>query len=239
MARKTLKDVIDVNLYDLSKMTSYQLKEVLAPIRDAVHKRVSRIHAEKLESPAISALTKSGGELSAKGKDKEALIKEIERGQAFLGYATSRIGTYTDKPGAREYTAQQNRFTGDGFVSNKTGKDIKTPEYSDLTDRKKARFWDVLHKIKQNGIQLNPEEYDAENQLIRTAVKSKDPVGKFLECLPAEAVEYVRVNSAIDLDEDYKKGKLKKKKLDEYWTDKITSMFSSYVKWQKENPEQI
>ena len=238
--RYKLPEVEGMSLYDLSKMTSYQLKEVLGPIRDAVHKRVSRIHKAKLESPAISALTKSGGALSARGKDKEGLIQEIQRGQAFLGYATSKIGTYTDKPGAREYTEQRKQFTGDGFFDNtKEGKKIKTPEYADLSDRNKGRFWTVLHKIKQNGIQLKPEEYNEENQLIRTALKSKRPDEQFLKIIPAEAVDYVRNNSILEADADYSAGKLRKKNLDNYWTDKITSMFSSYMKWQTDTPDKM
>lgn len=240
--RYKLSEVEDISLYDLSKMTSYQLKSVLAPIRDAVHKRVSRIHQAKLESPAISALTKSGGALSARGKDKEELIQEIQRGQAFLGYATSKIGTYTEKPGAREYTEQRKQFTGDGFYDNTDmsgRKKIKTPEYTDLTDRNKGRFWSVLHKIKQNGIQLRPEEYNEENQLIRTALKSKRPDEQFLKIIPAEAVSYVRNNSILEADAEYNAGKLRKKNLDNYWTDKITSMFSSYMKWQTDNPDKL
>lgn len=237
MARKTLKDVLDYDIYDLSKLTSYELREVLAPIRDATHKRVSRIKKEKLESPALSALTRSGGALSAKGKDKQSLIHEIQRGQAFLSYATSKIGTYGEKPGARKYTESRNRFTGDGFVSNETGKKIRTPEYSDLTDRKKGRFWTTLHKIKQNGVQLSPEMYNEENQMLRTAIKSNDPQGAFLNIIPKEAKEYVLEKSKMEKDIDYTKGKIKKKDLDEYWTDKLTSMFSAYVDWKLDHPE--
>lgn len=241
--RRTLKDVVSLDMYDLAKMTKYELQEVLAPIRDATHKRVERIKKEKLESPALSALTKSGGALSSKGKDKQALMHEIMRGQAFLSYATSRIGTYSDKPGAREYTKQRNRTSGDGFFftnevkpNGKNGK-IRIPDYSDLSDRKKGRFWTVLHKIKQNGVQLSPEMYNEENMMIRTVVKSNDPVGAFMKIIPEEAKNYVLEKSEMEKDSDYHRGKIKKKDLDEYWTDKITSMYSAYIDWKMEHPE--
>lgn len=238
MARKRLYEVEKLTMFDLSKMTSYELREVLAPIRDATAKRVRRIEKGKYESPAVQGLMKTGGLLSVQGKDKATLIREIQRGQAFLSRGTSRIGSTSifrngleeKQIGAKEYTQKYNKT--DILFGNK-----KAPEYSSLSDRKKGRFWNVLHKIRQNGIQLSAEEYDTENQLVRIAVKSNNPTNAFLNSIPAEAKEYVENNSHIEMDKDWVSGKLRKEKLDNYWTEKITAMYSAYIKWKREHPE--
>lgn len=256
MGRKVLTEALNSSIYDLSKMTSYELKEVLAPIRDAVHKRVVAIKKSGVPSPAIRSLNSSGGLLSAKGKDKSALIDEINRGKSFLNMQTSTI------KGSRTYLKDitQKQFQGEraGVLHEL---DEIAPDYTELTDRSKGRYWETLHKLKQDGFQLQPEEYDTANNLIRIAFKGKEPDKNFLKAVvPEEAWDYV-TQYDDDLDERQKalkelatniveqtampndelrhQGRLKKHKLDSYWSEKIAKMIEVYSKWAKDNPEYV
>jgi len=183
MARKVLSDSLSTNTYDLSKMTSYELKEVLAPIRDAVAKRVVAIKKSGLPSPSLRALQTSGGNLSAKGKDKSALINEINRGKSFLNMKTSTIKG--SRSFLKEITKKKSDAEKSGIIKNL---DEIAPDYTELKDRAKGRFWETLHKLKQDGFQLQTEEYDTANNLIRIAFKGKSPDKSFLNAVvPEEA----------------------------------------------------
>ena len=232
MARKVLAQAMDTSLYDLSKMTKYELREYLAPVRDAVNKRVQAIKKVGVPSPALKSLESSGGLLSSKGADKKMLISEIQRGKAFLNLKTSTV------KGGRQFAKEITKKQSD---AQKVGIDKKiedfAPDYTNLTDRNKGRFWQTLHKLKQDGFQMSPEQYDTNNALIRTAFKGKRPDQKFLQTIPDEASEYVQEHSELPSDMDYASGKLKKDKLDAYWSEKIAKMVEAYNEWMMDNPE--
>ena len=254
MARKVLAQAMYTSLYDLSKMTKYELREYLAPVRDAVHKRVQAIKKAGVPSPALKSLESSGGLLSSKGADKKMLISEIQRGKAFLNLKTSRM------PGARKYLEdiQKKKSDAERVGVNKKLEEI-APDYTKLTDRNKGRFWETLHKLKQDGFQLSPEQYDTYNSLVRTAFKGKNPAQKFLDTIPAEAKNYIMsvsdINeseadelkkdledflvkkSAMGNDALVEKHKLHKGDLDSYWSEKIAKMIEAYDEWLKDHPE--
>lgn len=254
MARKVLSEAMSTNTYDLSKMTSYELKEVLAPIRDAVAKRVISIKKSGLPSPALRSLESSGGNLSAKGKDKSALINEINRGKSFINMKTSTITG--SRSFLKEITKKRSEAEKSGIIKDL---DELAPDYTELKDRAKGRFWETLHKLKQDGFQLQAEEYDTANNLIRIAFKGKEPDKAFLNAVvPEEAWEYVNMESselddkqkalkelaeniidktAMPNDQKRKERRLKGDKLDSYWAEKIAKMVEVYSKWLKDNPE--
>lgn len=237
--RYRLYEVQSLSEYDLAQMSKYDLQRVLAPIRDAANKRVKRIQKNKLEAPALSALTKSGGKLSTKGKDKSGLIKEIKRGQAFLGMATSKIG---GERGSRWYTEERKKKrhqaeTSFGFKPKFDMSGFRSKEYGDMGKKAKSAYWDILHKIKQNGIQLQPEEYDEMNQLVRIVSVTKNFEDAFLNMIPAEAWDDVISKSALENDEAYRTGKRIKGGRQNYKAEKVTAMIQAYLKWLTDHPE--
>ena len=232
MARKVLKQAMDTSLYDLSKMTKYELREYLAPVRDAVNKRVHAIKKAGVPSPALKSLESSGGLLSSKGADKKMLISEIQRGKAFLNLKTGSV------KGAKEYLKD---ITKQKSEAQKVGIDKRiedfAPHYFTLSDRNKGRYWETLHKLKQDGFQMSPEQYDTNRALIRTAFKGKRPDEAFLRTIPSEAKQYVSDRSYLPGDELYAKGKLRGDKLDAYWTEKVAKMIEAFDEWRKDNVE--
>lgn len=230
--RYRLYEVQSLTEYDLSKMSKYDLQRVLAPIRDATNKRVKRIQKGKLEAPSLSALTKGGGALSTKGKDKSGLIGEILRGKAFLGMATSKI---SGEFGARAYTEARNKRRKEstetfGYESMfDVGKRAK--DYTDLSDKAKGTYWNIMHKVKQKGIQLKPEQYNETHALVVSISASRNFVGAFLNTIPAEAHQYVLENSYLPNDEAYRNGKKIKGGKQNYKVEKIVAMLDGYTKW--------
>ena len=245
---------MSTSLYDLSKMTKYELREVLAPIRDAVNKRVVAIKKANLPSPALKSLETSGGALSSKGKDKQALISEIQRGKAFINLKTGSVAG--SQQFLKDVTKKQSDAERSGVLKRV---EEFAPDYTELTDRSRGRYWETLHKLKQNGFQFTKEEYDTYNSLVRTAFKSRNPVDKLLDTIPAEAKDYIlehsdiseekaealanglkefmSTKSAMANDKEWNDHKLKGKDLDSYWAEKIVKMIEAYDDWMTKHPE--
>lgn len=177
--RLSLKDVTRLKSEQLLDMNKSDLLRVLAPIRDAANKRINRLSgAQGINSPALSAIEKTGGKLyGSKWSTNKELVKEIERGQSFLGYQTSTVN------GARE------------FGSKMTGKIKGKITYGDMNAAQIGEYWRVMHKMQEAGIQLSGENYDIVKSLIRTSVSSEDPGQEFLNSLPAEAHDYILEHS--------------------------------------------
>ena len=177
--RLSLKDVTGLTSEQLRDMNKSDLLRVLAPIRDAANKRINRLsRAQGINSPALSAIEKTGGKLyGSKWSTNKELIKEIERGQSFLGYQTSTV------KGAR------------GFSEKMTGK-VKTGiRYGDMNAAQIGEYWKIMHKMQEAGIQLSGENYDIVKALIRNSVAGDDPGQEFLNSLPAEAHDYILEHS--------------------------------------------
>lgn len=177
--RLSLKDVTGISSEQLRGMNKSDLLRVLAPIRDAANKRINRLSgARGVNSPALSAIEKTGGKLyGSKWSTNKELVKEIERGQSFLGYQTSTV------KGARE------------FGSKMTGKIKGKITYGDMNAAQIGEYWNIMHKMQEAGIQLSGENYDIVKSLIRTSVSSEDPGQEFLNSLPAEAHDYILEHS--------------------------------------------
>ena len=182
------------------------------------------------------------------------MINEINRGKSFLNMKTSTIKG--SRSFLKEITKKKSDAEKSGIIKNL---DEIAPDYTELKDRAKGRFWETLHKLKQDGFQLQAEEYDTANNLIRIAFKRKSPDNAFLNAVvPEEAWDYVNMESsdlddkqkalkelaeniidktAMPNDERRKKGKIKGDKLDSYWAEKISKMVEVYSDWLKDNPE--
>ena len=197
--RYTLKDVMGISPDDLKGKSKSELLKILAPIRDAANKRINRLENSGQPSPALSAIKQTGGKLyGSKWTTIKDLKDEIKRGQAFLKYKTSTV------TGARAY---EKRMTG-SVQGNLT--------FWDMNPQQMGKYWDIMHKMRQAGIQLAGEDYDAVKALIRNSVSSDDPEGTFLNSLPAESHEYIK--ERLPESEDP--------------VDRILSAISSYIDWK-------
>ena len=201
--RYTLGESLTMSPDDLKGMSKSDLLKILAPIRDATNKRINRLEAAGQPSPALAAIQKTGGKLyGGKWTTNKELRKEINRGIAFLNYQTSTV------KGARSY---EKKMTG-SIPGNMAG----TVRYGDLTPAQVGKYWDIMHKMREAGIQLSGEDYDAVKALIRNSVASDDPDAAFLSSVPAESHEYIR-ERMTDSDDP---------------ADRVLSAISSYIDWK-------
>lgn len=199
MKRLTLGESLKLTPDDIKGMSKADLLKVLAPIRDAANKRINRLEAAGQPSPALAAIQKTGGKLyGGKWTTNKELRKEINRGIAFLNYQTSTV------KGARQYEKKMTGSVPGGI------------RYGDMTPEQIGKYWDVMHKMREAGIQLSGEDYDAVKALIRNSVASNDPDAAFLASVPAESHEYIR-ERMTDSDDP---------------TDRILSGISSYIDWK-------
>lgn len=86
----TIKEILDVDIADLKKLTGKELKNVVATLRDASAKRYKRAVEKGELDPAIVAFRdRYGGQISVKGKTDKELRRELEKGYYFLQSKTS------------------------------------------------------------------------------------------------------------------------------------------------------
>ena len=199
MERLTLKESLSLTPDDLKGLNTQELLKILAPVRDAANKRINRLESAGQPSPALAAIQKTGGKLyGSKWSTTKALRQEIQRGVSFLNYQTSTV------KGARSY---EKRMTGSitGGV-----------RYGDMTPSQIGKYWDIMHKMKEAGIQLSGEDYDAVKALIRNSVSSDDPDNAFLSSVPAESHDYIMERMPESDDP----------------TDRILSAIESYIDWK-------
>lgn len=197
--RLTVGEALSVKFEDLKGMSKRELLQVLAPLRDAANKRVNRLQSAGQPSPALAAIEKTGGKIyGGKWTTNKELRKEIERAAAFLNYQTSTV------TGARKYEKKMTGSVTGGI------------RYGDLTPAQVGQYWDIMHKMREAGIQLSGEDYDAVKALIRNSVSSNDPDAAFLSSVPAESHEYIKERMPESDDP----------------TDRILSAIESYIDWK-------
>ena len=197
--RLTVGEALSVKFEDLKGMSKGELLQVLAPLRDAANKRVNRLQSAGQPSPALQAIEKTGGKIyGGKWTTNKELRKEIERAAAFLNYQTSTV------TGARKYEKKMTGSVTGGI------------RYGDLTPAQVGKYWDIMHKMREAGIQLSGEDYDAVKALIRNSVSSNDPDAAFLSSVPAESHEYIKERMPESDDP----------------TDRILSAIESYIDWK-------
>lgn len=86
---KSIKDLENLGAKTIEKLSRAELGQVVTRLASAANKRVRRMKAAGLESPAVRSLERSGGSISVKGKTKEQLVKEFARARGFLQSETA------------------------------------------------------------------------------------------------------------------------------------------------------
>lgn len=216
MSRMTLKQAMAVE--DLRGKSRQELMVILAPIRDAVNKRLNRLsEAGQTNAPAFQAAMESGGKIyGSKYNSIKDLQSEIERGQAIIRYKTSTVS------GAKQF---QKRMTGkvpkqgkSSYKANLSG----VPDYGDLSGEQITQYWKIMDKLGELGqTGLTTEMYNTMKALIRAAVNSNDPVNEILNRLPAASHEAVNAALSENPSDDS--------------MDNILNAINSYLDWRTEH----
>lgn len=120
---------LNVTYHELTQLDRAALYDLVGKrIFENANRRVRNIRVKKdLISPAVYDVKKGGGLFSAKGKDKEQLIREILRADNFLKQQTSTVR------GAKQFTREIDRLQ------------------PNLTPRERSVVWDIFHNIEANN----------------------------------------------------------------------------------------
>lgn len=89
IAGKSIKDLLAMDLKEFNRLNRKDLADVVGRLVSAGNKRYRRLVEAGKITPAVEKLRKSGGVLSAKGKNLNELRKEFSRAKSFLQDQTS------------------------------------------------------------------------------------------------------------------------------------------------------
>lgn len=150
---------------DIREYTEKELRKICGRYRDMANKRIKRLEAEKLPSPALHSVMKSGGKFSTKGKNLNQLRKETQRCINFLNMATSSVG------GARAEKRKIEKRLG---VSNLSEKQLKVI-YQAFRDLRRANPGGLQTYGSDKLIQYIADEITSEdNNIDIESVSPKD-----------------------------------------------------------------
>ena len=128
---RTIKELLDLDIVDVDKMTEKELRKVVGRLRDAGNKKLKRLQKTGLSTPALRQVEKSGGKFSTEGKKLNALRAEYQRIKAFYEAKTS---TATGYKKAQAETMRQ--FKAKGI---------------DVTQEKLDKMYEVYEKIRKDS----------------------------------------------------------------------------------------
>lgn len=92
-----VRELLDIDITDVNKFNEKTLRAAVQTLSDAANKRVRRINAAGVISPAVRAVEQHGN-FTPKGKNRNQLLSEFVRAVNFLQAETSTVA------GARKFT---------------------------------------------------------------------------------------------------------------------------------------
>ena len=139
MANKT-KDLMYIDISTFNKMSRSELSKVVSTLGATANKRLKSFESKKQTSPAISALKKSGGKITSKGKSINELRAEYVRVRNFLASDTSTL---------RGYKA----FRAD------TIKSLNIEGIGDISEKQFTKLWQAYEKLKDTSPEVSNKKF--------------------------------------------------------------------------------
>ncbi len=142
-----ISDILSLDPADLAQMDDSFIRDAANALVSAANKRLRRLFADDVtsQSPALESFRDDDTGIqsvrfSTRGKDREALISEINTAAHFMELKTST------KKGAKEwYDEMIDRITGDEEVIE-IKKDEASKTIDDLTADDLSDFWSAYHE---------------------------------------------------------------------------------------------
>lgn len=122
----TIKEILGLEPEQLMRMNRKELATVTSLLSRGANKRMQRLEAKQLDTPALQGLERSGGRFSTRGKNLNELRSEFYRVSHFLNAKTSTI-------------------TG----AKRVHKEIEERIGGSLTPNQMKEFWHTYRKLKE------------------------------------------------------------------------------------------
>ena len=88
---KSIKDIMKMSVDDFQRYSPAEQREFVSRLASAANKRIRSLEKKGVDTPALINIRLSGGKLSVRGKEGEALISEFFRARSFLKSPTSTV----------------------------------------------------------------------------------------------------------------------------------------------------
>ena len=132
----TVRELLDIDISDVNKFNEKTLRAAVQTLSSAANKRVLRINAAGVISPAVRTVEQHG-KFTPKGKSRNQLLSEFVRAVNFLQAETSTVR------GARKFT--DNIRKNLGLNKTATAEEIKSENKG---------FWNTFTDLYNNAQNL-------------------------------------------------------------------------------------
>lgn len=184
MARRNL---LNMDLDTLNSLNRSELSKIVTQLGKTANARIKEFHQKDLKSPALAYVERSGGKISVRNKDVNALRAEYVRAKGFL---QAKTGTVKGTLIFQAETIQK--------LQQKTGIELK-PELFD-------EFWKAYEKLKEIDASVTERQFkyavldDINKQFDSNNVSVDDVVNTIKKRLNAlyEQQKYTELNKLSD-----------------------------------------
>lgn len=125
----TLQQIIDMDIDAVMKLNRAELAKLTQTIAKNVERRSKSVAKHFPQAPALKSFEKSGGKITTRGKDINALRKDFVRGVNFLTAKTSTV------KGAKEYKSRMEQIATGG---------------APMTPSQEKEFWRALNQLTES-----------------------------------------------------------------------------------------
>lgn len=193
---KSIKQLMRLRPGTINKMTEPELRSVVTRLASAANKRVRRIAAKGIETPATRTAETSGGFFTGKGKTLPQLRTEYKRVKGFLQSETSSLTGY--KKFIKRFDKKLEKIR----TKKKKKKDSVT---GGAPEKKKTQKEDTQKKgkkvVSEDDIKEQHDKYDKVFRAVER-LKELNPwlVESYGSQMIAATEEYINDNPDEDLD---------------------------------------
>lgn len=155
----TVRELLDIDISDVSKFNEKTLRAAVQTLSSTANKRVRRINAAGVVSPAVRAIEQHGN-FTPKGKNRNQLLSEFVRVVNFLQSETSTVA------GARKFTDKIRQNLG----MNKTAT-------AEEINSENKNYWNTFSDLYNNAQNLwTHSRLGSQNvQQIITDIRAENP----------------------------------------------------------------
>lgn len=166
-AGQSIADLVKIKPADFADLPIAHQREIVSKLASAGNKRLKSLKTKGIDNSAVMRVNLSGGKFSTKGKDANALTKELERAKRFLKSEQSTVKGWERTQAKLKKDLEEVGIT----TKPETGLayslyDLLNDYNQDLTVERSK--YDVVQKIEddlKNGVDPNKAYQNAETWL--------------------------------------------------------------------------
>lgn len=202
---KSIQQLMRLRPTTIEKMSQKDLARVVTRLSSAANKRVRRIEAKGISTPATRQAERSGGKFSAKGKNLNELRSEYKRVKTFLKSETSTLTGYKKFSKRFEQKLQKTRTKKQKQAKKNREKLPEAPTMPPDASTPPPDESEQSASEQQNEAYSYYDKYDKVFRIVDRLRELNPWINESLASyLVVVVTEYVSQNPDIDIDEAVK-----------------------------------